>query len=83
MIRLELDRVLALLNSIFYSLHEQEQTHLCDDLSQARIAHDQPAPGCDAIGLVLKLLRVDIIEILEPDEERSNNHTHEKKEGMF
>lgn len=51
----------------------KKNTHLCDDLSQARVAHDQPAPGCDAVGLVLKLLRVCFIEVLEPEEERSNN----------
>lgn len=48
------------------TLNEQEQTHLSNNLSQARVAHDQPAPGCDAVGLVLKLLRVHLIEILEP-----------------
>lgn len=44
-------------------------THLRDDLSKARVTHDQPATGRDAIGLVLELMRVHLIEILEPVQE--------------
>lgn len=54
-----------------YRVYEQEYTHLCDDLCQAGVAHDQPAPGCDAIGLVLKLLGVNVIEIFEAEERRT------------
>lgn len=56
----------SLHSSIWLCLYGQEPTDLSDDLSQARVAHDQPAPGSDAVGLVLELLRVNIIEILEP-----------------
>lgn len=46
--------------------NSRPQTHLCNDLRQAGVAHDQPAPWGDAIGLVLKLLGVDVVEIFEP-----------------
>ena len=42
-------------------------THIGDDVSKSWIAQAQPAPWGDAIGLVLKLLRTQLIEILEPD----------------
>ena len=60
--------MMVMMKSTFISrtLYVLEQTHLSDNLSQPRVAHDQPTPGCDAVGLVLKLLRVDVIEILEP-----------------
>lgn len=54
-------------STVHLSLYEADQADLSDDLSQARVAHDQPAPRCDAVGLVLELLGVDLVEILEPD----------------
>lgn len=60
----------ALFTLLCTRVYEQEETHLCDDLSQARVAHDQPAPGCDAVGLILKLFRVCFVEILEPEEQQ-------------
>ena len=42
------------------------RAYLCDDLRQSRVAHDEPPPGRDPVGLVLELLRVHFIEILEP-----------------
>lgn len=50
----------------------RSQTHLCNDFRQAGVAHDQPAPWGDAIGLVLKLLGVDVIEIFEPVRQQNN-----------
>lgn len=38
---------------------------LSDDLSQTRVAHDQPAAGCDAVGFVLELVRLHFVEVLE------------------
>lgn len=38
---------------------------LSDDLSQPGVAHHQPAAGSDAIGLVLELVRLHLVEVLE------------------
>lgn len=57
----------SLPNSILSVCVNKKKTNLCNDLGQARVAHDQPAPGCDSVGLVLKLLRVHLIEIFEPE----------------
>lgn len=40
--------------------------YLSDNLCQSRIAHDQPASGGDAIGLVLEFLWIHLIEVFEP-----------------
>lgn len=43
----------------------KSSAHLGDDLSQARVAHHQPAAGGDAVRLVLELLRLHFVEVLE------------------
>lgn len=39
--------------------------HLSNDLRQARVTQNQPAPRGDAIGLVLELVRLQLIKVLE------------------
>lgn len=39
--------------------------NLGDDLSQPGVAHNQPAAGSDAVGLVLELMWLHFIEVLE------------------
>lgn len=56
-------------------MEKHQPTNLGDDLSQARVAHDQPASGRDAVGLVLELLRVDVIEVFEPVGEGPQSET--------
>lgn len=56
----------SLLTASESQIHDTSMLYLSDDLSQARVAHDQPASGCDAIRLVLELFWVNFIEILEP-----------------
>lgn len=51
---------------------EAPGSNLCYDLCQAGVAHDQPAPGCDPVGLVLKLLGVSVIKVFEPEEREEN-----------
>lgn len=41
-------------------------THLSNNISQSRVAQQEPAPRRDPVCLVLKLLRLQLIEILEP-----------------
>lgn len=38
-------------------IYQAAQTDLSYELSQAGVAEQQPASGCDAVGFVLKLLR--------------------------
>lgn len=59
----------------------KQLTHLSDDLSQTGVAHDQPAPGGDTVGLVLKLLRVNLVKILEPG--RNVEHQSDKLPNIF
>lgn len=49
--------------------------HLSDNVGQPRVAQQEPAPWCDPICLVLKLLRFQLIEILEPGTAGSRGRT--------
>lgn len=40
-------------------------SHLSNDLRQPRVTQNQPAPRGDAIGLVLELVRLQLIKVLE------------------
>jgi hypothetical protein len=40
-------------------------SHLSNDLCQPRVTQNQPAPRSDAIGLVLELVRLQLIKVLE------------------
>lgn len=40
-------------------------SHLSNDLCQPRVTQNQPSPRGDAIGLVLELMRLQLIEVLE------------------
>lgn len=40
-------------------------SHLSNDLCQPRVTQNQPAPRGDAIGLVLELVRLQLIKVLE------------------
>ncbi len=39
--------------------------HLCDEVSQLRVAEGQPSAGGHSIGLVLELLWVEVVEVLQ------------------
>ncbi len=40
-------------------------TNLCNDLGQTRVAHHQPTARSDAIGFILELLWVHLIEVFK------------------
>lgn len=40
-------------------------SHLSNDLCQPRVTQHQPAPRGDAVGLVLELVRLQLIKVLE------------------
>jgi len=43
----------------------RSQRNLSNQVSKVRIAQQQPAAWCDAIGLVLKLVRPQLVEVTE------------------
>lgn len=55
---------------------------LSDDLSQPGVAHDQPAAGSDAVGLVLELVRLHFVEVLETVN-TADRHTWATRAALF
>lgn len=50
---------------------QQQKNNLGDELSQTRVAEQQPTSGSDAVGFVLKLFWLQIAEITEAEGERN------------
>lgn len=42
-------------------------SNLSNELSQPRVAEEQPASGSDAVGFILKLARLKVTEVFKPD----------------
>lgn len=49
--------------------------YFSNDISESRVAEQQPTTGSDTIGLVLELLGVHLIEIMEPTSQLINVHS--------
>lgn len=48
--------------------------YLSDDLSQAGVTEQEPAPGRDAIRLVLKLLGLNVVEVFKTSVEKQKQN---------